>query len=237
MRWLPSWLGEIYSKLYLNYGWRGRSFRDFTVREAAERLNISRDFLRVALSKLLDAGWVDRVARGAYRLRAPEEIISALAAEGLFDFAAVPEPFLKTIRRFCARSLRSLGRRLRSMVLFGSVARGDWDRDSDIDILLVVEDLPENAFDRDAEILPLVRGLPHPITLVCYRPEELAQTPLLFLDVAVDGIILYDTGFIRGKIEGVRRRLEELGSKRVGDKSELTWILKPEVGLGEEIEI
>ena len=63
------------------------------------------------------------------------------------------------------------------MVLFGSIARGDWDRESDVDLLLVVDGLPKDLFERDSELLPLTKDLDHAISLVCYTPEELAETP------------------------------------------------------------
>jgi len=236
MKWIPSWLGEIYSRLYLNFA-KGQAYQDFSIQQATEKLNTPRDLLRVALSKLVEAGWLDRVGRGVYRLKDLSDILVAMTAEEVFNLKPVPEPFAASTREFCVRALSSFGRRLRSVVLFGSVARGDWTQDSDIDLLLVIEGLPKNVIERDSEILPLTRGLPHAITFVSYRPEELTETPPLLLDVAVDGIVLYDTEFIRGKIERIRKRLEELGAKRVGEKEGLTWILKPKVELGEVIEV
>jgi predicted nucleotidyltransferase len=160
-----------------------------------------------------------------------------MAAEEVLDLKSVPAPFTTSIKEFCIRALSTFGGRLKSLVLFGSVARGDWNEDSDIDLLLVIEGLPKNVLERDSEILPLTRGLPHAITFVSYTPEELIKVPPLLLDVAVDGILLYDTGLMREKVNRIRKRLEELGAKRVGEKDGLTWILKPRVELGEEVEI
>jgi hypothetical protein len=160
----------------------------------------------------------------------------AIAAGEALDLGSVPERFRGPLREFCERALAMFGRRLLSVVLFGSVARGDWGEDSDLDLLLVVEGLPEDA-GRDELVLKLTRGIPHPITCVAYAPEELAETPPLLLDVAVDGIVLLDSGFIRKRLEDIRKRLEELGARRVGEKGELTWILKPRVELGEVIEV
>jgi predicted nucleotidyltransferase len=233
MKWIPLWLGEIYSKLYLNFAGN----RDFSVQQAAEKLKISRDLFRVALSKLVEAGWLSRVGRGTYMLKDPRGVVMAMRAEDVFDLKLVPAPFTTSVKEFCIRVLSVFGSRLRSAVLFGSIARGDWNEGSDIDLLLVIKGLPKNVLERDTEILPLTRGLPHSITLVSYTPEELTETPPLLLDVAIDGILLYDTGFMREKIGRVRKKLEELGAKRVGEKNGLTWILKPRVELGEEVEI
>lgn len=232
MKWIPSWLGEIYSKLYLNF--RGQ---DFSVQRAAEKLNVSKELLRVSLSKLVEAGWLSRIGHGTYRIKDPSGVLMAMAAEEMFNLNSAPAPFRTSVKEFCVRALSTFGERLCSVVLFGSVARGDWNENSDLDMLLVIKGLPKNVLERDQKILPLARGLPHAITFVSYAPEELAETPPLLLDVAVDGILLYDTGFMREKINHIRKRLEELGAKRVGERGELTWILKPEVKLGEEVEI
>lgn len=49
-----------------------------------------------------------------------------------------------------------LGSRLKRLVLYGSRARGDWDRDSDIDIAVIVEglnrDLKMQILDKVADI-------------------------------------------------------------------------------------
>ncbi|MEM2732979.1 MAG: nucleotidyltransferase domain-containing protein, partial [Nitrososphaerota archaeon] len=43
---------------------------------------------------------------------------------------------------------RKLGEDLVSVVLFGSFARGDASRESDIDLLIVGDNLPQSRFDR-----------------------------------------------------------------------------------------
>ncbi len=47
--------------------------------------------------------------------------------------------FAPVIEKYCGILGKLLGDRLVSVMLFGSVARGEWDRDSDIDILVIVE--------------------------------------------------------------------------------------------------
>jgi predicted nucleotidyltransferase len=45
--------------------------------------------------------------------------------------------FADVIRKYCEILLQHFGERLMGVLLYGSIARGDWNRDSDIDILVV----------------------------------------------------------------------------------------------------
>ena len=73
---------------------------------------------------------------------------------------------------------------------------------------------------------------------MAYRSGDLRQTPPLLLDVSQEAIILMDDGFFVAKLDEVRKRLEELGSKRVWTKrGTWYWVLKPDLKPGEVIEI
>jgi hypothetical protein len=67
----------------------------------------------------------------------------------------VPAAVLRSLAERYAGHLRSaLGDRLVSVVLFGSVARGDARASSDIDLLIVVEGLPKGHFARKRLLAP-----------------------------------------------------------------------------------
>jgi len=58
------------------------------------------------------------------------------------------------------------------------------------------------------------------------------------LDMIYDAVILYDAqGFFAGVLERLRRRLDELGAKRVRVGRRWYWILKEPYTPGEEIVI
>lgn len=85
------------------------------------------------------------------------------------------------------------GNRLVSFVVFGSVARETYRFNSDIDLLIIAENLPKGRMKRVAEL-----GSP------------------LFLDMVEDARILYDKSeFFSKRLERLRKRLRELGAKRV----------------------
>lgn len=134
------------------------------------------------------------------------------------------------------------GERLVSMVLFGSLARGTATQESDIDLLLIVEGLHKRKMKRMEEFIDNVEdklmGVPFYISPIIKTPEEASMGSPLFLDMVYDAVILYDKGKIfENIINRLRHRLNELGSKRVFKGSRWYWILKPDLKIGEVIEL
>lgn len=54
-------------------------------------------------------------------------------------------------RRFAAAARQHFGARLRDIRLFGSAARGDWQEDSDIDVLVLLDTVESQDRDWIAE--------------------------------------------------------------------------------------
>jgi len=142
--------------------------------------------------------------------------------------------------------------KVRSIVLFGSVARGEHGQRSDIDIIVVSDAFPESYSARLDLLRPIFRevksrgsylqllkaGYRFSFSAVPYRPEDLAETPPLLLDVSEDGIILYDDGLMRQKLAELKERMQALGSKRIRTRTgKWYWVLKPDLKPGEIIEI
>lgn len=89
---------------------------------------------------------------------------------------------------------QGLGKKLVAVVLFGSRARGDAKEERDWDLLVIAENLPERQMERYRkvkEILPQKwRGR---ISILAKTPDEFeAALPSLYLEIALDGLILYD---------------------------------------------
>lgn len=138
-----------------------------------------------------------------------------------------------------------------SVVLFGSAARGDAGEGSDIDILIVAEKFGKegrfdvfNAIEKDLkaseEYLDLKENkLGTLISPVPLTPSEVEKNPSILLDIAMDGIMLYDVDdFIENKMKSMRRKLKKIGSKRIFlDDKRYYWDLKPDYKLGEVVEI
>jgi len=111
----------------------------------------------------------------------------------------------------------ALGERLLAVVLFGSRARGEAGRASDWDLLVVAEDLPQRPFDRQLFFgQALWRKCDFAVSVLAKTPQEFeASVPSLYLDIALDGCILYDPrGYAAEKLAAVRRLIERLGLRR-----------------------
>ena len=102
--------------------------------------------------------------------------------------------------------------------LFGSLARGEPYRD--VDILVVVDRLDKGMLERSEDMLALgdALDLPAPAEVLIYSREECRQgfeahLPL-FLNIAADGKVLFDTGFITPLIAAVRAELRRRSIER-----------------------
>jgi len=155
-------------------------------------------------------------------------------------------------KNFVLEAEKTLQRRLISVCLFGSIARGDEDLSSDIDILIVAEDLPEGLISRNLTIKNIQKtvrssaqaralkrmGQSIVVSPIMLTPEEASKHPPIMLDMVDDGIILFDRGgFLQGILDDVRDRLKELGAQKVKTRKGWYWILKPDARLGEEVRV
>lgn len=121
-----------------------------------------------------------------------------------------------------------LGDALIAVVLFGSHARGEGGSSSDWDLFLIAEALPDHPFDRQLFLRSLVPLTAGRISIVAKTRREFeTDFPPLYLDLAIDGIPLYDSGdYMKGKLEQVRRIIGQAGLKRVRHKDALIWMWK-----------
>lgn len=137
-----------------------------------------------------------------------------------------------------------------SVVLFGSVARGDATAISDIDLLIVARDLPRGQSARkdmlasaDAALEPALAaagaaGVGRRLARIVRTPEEAARTIPLYLDLIEDAVLLVDRdGFFGQVLERVRTSLRRLGARRVRRGTTWYWDLEPDFKRGDVIEI
>ncbi|GBC68338.1 hypothetical protein HRbin01_00017 [archaeon HR01] len=150
-----------------------------------------------------------------------------------------------------------LGDRLVSAIIFGSLAAGRFNEESDIDLLFVVEDFGGKSMAaRIEEIAPAFEKLRETseyntwkketgkptipdINPIIYTKEEIKKHPPIMLDLVYDGEIIYDVGdFIKTELKLLERRLNELGARRITNPDGTWyWILSPRIRRGEAIEI
>lgn len=147
-------------------------------------------------------------------------------------------------------SKKFYGDRLISLVIFGSVARGTYRNDSDLDILLVIDGLPKGRIRRIAEFMEIEKKLEPMLTSlrkdgiytelspILKTPEEAEAGSPLFLDMVEDARLLYDRdGFFSKILNQLRQRLIKLGARRIWKGDFWYWELKPDYKPGEEFEL
>ncbi|MEZ0289810.1 MAG: nucleotidyltransferase domain-containing protein [Sulfolobales archaeon] len=160
------------------------------------------------------------------------------------------EPYETLLRKLLDVALRRLGDDLISFVVFGSVARCDAKRDSDIDLFIVIRNPPKSRFRRqdlfielEEEIIEDIERLRDQGYNIDFSPiiksvEEASRVTPLYLDMVEDAVILYDRdNFITNILEKLKRRLSELGAERVWMGRRWYWRLKKDYRFGEVIEI
>ncbi|MFB0537254.1 MAG: nucleotidyltransferase domain-containing protein [Anaerolineae bacterium] len=149
---------------------------------------------------------------------------------------------------------RELGEQLVSVVLYGSVARQDAQVGSDIDMLVVV-DAPSREerkavrervgdlvfeFENNGLMEELFQqGRLVDLEYRLYTKEEAQRTHIFYLDLTQDAMLLLDRdGFFAAKLEQVRQRMRELGTRRVYFEDGCWyWDLKPGMQPGEVVEL
>ncbi|MEM2878909.1 MAG: nucleotidyltransferase domain-containing protein [Candidatus Hadarchaeales archaeon] len=181
----------------------------------------------MGLVRAVEAGYelTDRGRKVAEKLAEIKEIMGAPVP----DLDRIPHPLYRDLmRRYFELLIERLGDRLRSLVLFGSVARGDWRKDSDIDLLVIAEgsEDPIRALDELVEVelelrkapeysRALAEGFYPKIQHYPLSPPDLGKMPRILLDAVADGIVIYDRGEFRETAERLRARLMESNSYRV----------------------
>ena len=121
---------------------------------------------------------------------------------------------------------QGLGKKLVAVVLFGSRARGDAKEDSDWDMLVIAKDLPKRQMERyreTKEILPQKwRGR---ISILAKTPDEFeAVLPSLYLEIALDGLILYDPQeYAAVQLQKLRRLIQAKDLRREKRGTDFIW--------------
>lgn len=128
--------------------------------------------------------------------------------------------------RIAAELREGLGGGLVSVVLFGSRARGEARESSDWDVLVVARDLPERTLERSIRIRQMLSpDYRAEVSLLAKTPDEFTSgLPDLYLDIASDGRILYDTGgYVEQRLGFVKRLIRRKGLRREREDGDLMW--------------
>jgi predicted nucleotidyltransferase len=121
---------------------------------------------------------------------------------------------------------QGFGEKLVAVVLFGSRARGDSRAESDWDLLVIARDLPQRQMERyrkNKQMLPPTwRGR---ISILAKTPDEFESAlPSIYLEIALDGLILYDPeGYAAFQLQKWRRLIQSKDLRREKRGREFIW--------------
>lgn len=246
--WIPRWLGESYSKLYLNF-----KEEIFTAEKAKLVLGISNAMLNIVLSRLHLKRIVlifEPSRPRKYRLVTPSNFL-LLTADVIKNIDKIKQERYFNLIFTCFNEI-SKKINLTSFAVYGSVARGVAKKDSDIDILLVSKDFKDSLGLRLEALHNLIKEpikselnwlsnqeIMADISFHPLQESEIKKHPPILLDLVEDAIILYDKNqFLESELTIIKSKLIKMNAKRVFINEEnWYWDLKPGYKFGEAIEI
>lgn len=162
----------------------------------------------------------------------------------------IPEPYRSVASSLLTTLQKMLGNNLISILVYGSVARGDARKDSDLDVLIVAEGLPNSRLERsklfinaESQLSNLLdelsqKGYSITISPIIKTRSEATSTTPLYLDMVEDAIIIYDKeNFIQQILTQLKEKLKTLGAEKVKLGKKWYWRLKKDFKFGEVITI
>lgn len=142
---------------------------------------------------------------------------------------------------------------LLASVIFGSAARGDFKKGSDLDLLIILRESKDSMGKRIDEFMKIeweirkvpeyekvkTEGFPYRIEPVILDLVEFQSHPPLLLDLTTDAEVLVDgEGVFSKETDLLRNRLKDLGARKVIlGKGGWYWILKPSIKWGENVAV
>ncbi|MHA1793246.1 MAG: nucleotidyltransferase domain-containing protein [Promethearchaeota archaeon] len=224
MKWLPRWLGESYTHLWREFGQNLFYFDD--ARKVLKQQNIYSILSELKRNQALHV-FHRKNKKRLYRLLSPMLYFHGVSRGinlGWLKQGVYFNLIAEVVKTFDLTS----GVKLKGMGVFGSVARGTASARSDIDVIMVMEELPNSLgkrLDLAASLLDTkdirdeldflsafscnVRVMPHLI-----KPEELSLNPFT-IDIGMDLKIVLDDGTLEKFLVDVRSYIIQHGVKRV----------------------
>lgn len=178
--------------------------------------------------------------KGRDILRLLIEIEKIISKEDILEnLDAIPSYFQSYLFNFLSELRREFKETLLSVILFGSVARGKWTRNSDLDLFIILSNEYQDKYELNEKLIELIINFQeleiknklkkdkfiHSIQAIAVRLIDLNYFRTLFYDIAMDGIIIFDKDQTGEKfIERIKHRMKENQLTRVyNDDHDFYW--------------
>lgn len=166
------------------------------------------------------------------------------------ELKVLKQEFEKFFSKLLKETKSYYKKRLITLSIFGSGGRGKMNYESDIDILIIAEKLPDGRMPRVREFDRIEKKLKRELNFlekegihtrlspIFKTPEEVKRGSPLFLDMIYDSKMLFDkNNFFAHYLNNFKKRLKKLGARRIVKGESWYWDLKPDYKKGEIFEI
>jgi len=137
----------------------------------------------------------------------------------------VGEEVIEHLKHYVEK-IKSKGYPLRSLVLFGSRARGEHLKESDVDVLVIV-DIEDMDFIERMRILSRLWDAPYALEVFAYTLEEVKglinRGSIHIYDALEHGIVIYDDG----TFEYLRKKFKEAMDRGIVKRDIRGWWTLP----------
>jgi len=119
------------------------------------------------------------------------------------------------LRKFVDKLKGAFLEDLWGVILFGSRARGEAEKNSDYDIFIVLDNIPFRPIERQEFIIDRIGAKGNMNIIAKTREEFESSFPSLYLDLALDGIILFDRdGYMEKRLIKIKNIIKNTGLMR-----------------------
>jgi len=160
------------------------------------------------------------------------------------EYKELIEKIFKEVKKYYKKNLVSF-------IVFGSVAKGKTSPYSDIDLLIICENLPSGRRRRIIEFIENIekklekdikklrkKNIFTEISPIIKTRKEILKGSLIFLEMIYDAFIIYDkNNFFKNYLKNLENKIKEYGAKKVYKKGGYYWVIKENVNIKEGVEL
>lgn len=146
------------------------------------------------------------------------------------------------VKQICDHAVAVLkntfGDNFKALALFGSTAREEETEYSDIDLFAIIENIPQSHFKRSTLFnrISALNFKRRVLILTKTEREFISHFPSLYLDLGLDGHVLYDKNdFLRTRFKKIKELIKQAELSRQRINGNFVWKFKNQPKSGWEL--